>query len=127
MSDENQSTSSQLGVTIQAPITVTEPSQPAPQTTPTLDPTDEQRIGWMEDWKKKVQSDIDEYAAEKEKEMVEWRRQKEMYDGWLNKRMKTIKKFDKLMNERKKVMLQIDREIATINKKIQSKQGEQVQ
>ena len=97
-----------------------------PQGTPTLDPTNEQRIQWMEDWKKKVQSDIDEYAADKEKEMVEWRRQKEMYDGWLNKRMKTIKKFDKLMNERKKVMLQIEREIATLNKKIQT-QGEQTQ
>lgn len=102
----------------QVPATET-PAVPAVDA-PITPPSTEEKIRLMEDWKKTVEKHIAEYSEEKEKEMVVWRRQKEMYDNWLSGRMKKIKKYDTFINGRKKVILEINREIEKLKSELPS-------
>jgi hypothetical protein len=81
----------------------------------TEEPTIEQKLKWLNEWKEKVQQEISDYTAERDKVFAVYKKQKEMYDGWLNKKMKKIKKYDVVMNNRKKVLMDIDKEITNLS------------
>lgn len=83
---------------------------PAP-TPPLEEPTKEQKIQWLNEWKVKVQKEIEDYTLEKDKLYAVYKKQKEMYDSWLSTKMKKIKKYDVVMNNRKKVLIDIEKEI----------------
>jgi len=85
-------------------------------TTATEEPTIEQKLKWLNEWKEKVQQEISDYTAERDKIFSVYKKQKEMYDGWLNKKMKKIKKYDVVMNNRKKVLMDIDKEMSNLSK-----------
>lgn len=79
------------------------------------EPTIEQKLKWLNEWKEKVQQEINDYTAERDKIFAVYKKQKEMYDSWLNKKMKKIKKYDVVMNGRKKVLIDIDKEISNLS------------
>jgi len=79
------------------------------------EPTSEQKLKWLNEWKEKVQQEISDYTAERDKVFAVYKKQKEMYDGWLNKKMKKIKKYDVVMNGRKKVLIDIEKEITNLS------------
>lgn len=81
------------------------------------EPTVEQKLKWLNEWKEKVQQEIGDYTAERDKLYAVYKKQKEMYDGWLGTKMKKIKKYDVVMNNRKKVLLDIEKEISNLNAK----------
>lgn len=75
----------------------------------------------MEEWRTKVTSEVDEYNSKKDKVYVVYKRQKEMYDKWLSCPMKKMKKLDKIITERKKVLIDVDREISKLKETISIK------
>jgi len=77
------------------------------------EPTPEQKLEWLIAWRTKVQGEIDDYNGEKDKLYAVYKKQKEMYDSWLSGRMKKIKKYDNLVMGRKKVLIDINKEIET--------------
>jgi hypothetical protein len=79
------------------------------------EPSAEQKLKWLNEWKEKVQQEISDYTSERDKIFAVYKKQKEMYDGWLNKKMKKIKKYDVVMNNRKKVLMDIDKEITNLS------------
>jgi len=83
---------------------------------PNEEPTVEQKLKWLTEWKEKVQQEISDYTAERDKLYSAYKKQKEMYDGWLGTKMKKIKKYDVVMNNRKKVLLDIEKEMSNLNK-----------
>jgi hypothetical protein len=95
--------------------------QPTPSLVLIDEPTVEQKKQWLSDWKNKVQNEISGYSEEREKLFAIYRKQKEMYDGWLNLRMKKIKKYDVVMNNRKKVLMDIEKELAILESNEQVK------
>lgn len=80
------------------------------------EPTIEQKLKWLNEWKEKVQLEINDYTLERDKIFAVYKKQKEMYDSWLNKKMKKIKKYDVVMNGRKKVLIDIEKEISKLSK-----------
>jgi hypothetical protein len=88
-----------------------------PTIPPLEEPTSEQKIKWLNEWKEKVQQEISDYTSERDKLYAVYKKQKEMYDGWLGTKMKKIKKYDIVMNNRKKVLLDIEKEISNLNSK----------
>lgn len=74
----------------------------------------EKLLELMEIWKGKVQEEISDYEGKKGEIYVIYKRQKEMYDKWLSGPMGKMKKFDKLIAGRKKVLIDIDKEINKI-------------
>ena len=88
---------------------------PEGKSTILADPNDrvppEQLLQLLAEWKAKVESDVAELEAKKAKVHAVYKRQKEMYDKWLAGPLGKMKKFDKIINERKKVILDVEREI----------------
>lgn len=82
-----------------------------PRSTVHLDPTDEQKIQWMEQWKANVTSEIDGYSSARADIYAIYKKQKDMYDSWLSGKLKKMKKYDMLINRRKKVLLDINKEL----------------
>ncbi len=74
----------------------------------------EQMLEWMKVWKEKVEGEIALYESGKQKVYVVYKRQKDMYDKWLSGRLKKMKKFDGLINNRKKVLIDVNKEIAKL-------------
>lgn len=62
-------------------------------------------------WKVKVEKEIADYDARRGEVYTIYKRQKDLYDKWLTTPMKKIKKFDSLINGRKKVLLDVEKEI----------------
>lgn len=82
---------------------------------PLEEPTKEQKLKLLNEWKEKVQGEISDYTSERDKLYSVYKKQKEMYDGWLGTKMKKIKKYDVVMNNRKKVLLDIEKEISNLS------------
>lgn len=74
----------------------------------------EKLLGFMEMWKLKVEKEIQEYEDEKQKIYAVYKKQKDMYDGWLSVRLKKMKKYDVALNGRKKVLIDVNKEIAKL-------------
>ena len=81
---------------------------------PNDDVPPEKLLELMEIWKGKVQEEISDYEGKKGEVYVIYKRQKDMYDKWLSGPMGKMKKFDKLIAGRKKVLIDIDKEINKI-------------
>lgn len=63
-------------------------------------------------WKKNVEDAIAVHQAKKDAEYAVYKRQKDLYDSWLSTRSKSMKKIDILINNRKKVLIDVNKEIA---------------
>ena len=77
--------------------------------------TDAKKLILLNQWKDKVQGEIDDYNAEKDKIYQAYKAQKEKFDKLLGVKIKKMKKFDGLINNRKKVMTDIVSEIDKLN------------
>lgn len=73
--------------------------------------TEEKKVILLNQWKEKVQKEIDDYTAEKDKIMEEYKRIKSRMDKILGVRLKKMKKYDAVINSRKKVLTDIIKEI----------------
>jgi hypothetical protein len=78
------------------------------------DPTTEEKIVLLTAWSTKVETEIAGYTAERDKLYAAYKKQKDMYDHWLGIKMKKIKKYDVVLNERKKVHLDIKKELVKL-------------
>lgn len=76
--------------------------------------TEEKKIILLNQWKDKVQGEIDEYNAEKDKIYQVYKKQKDKFDKILGVKLKKIKKIDGLANNRKKVLADIIKEIENL-------------
>jgi hypothetical protein len=68
----------------------------------------------LNQWKNKVQGEIDDYTAEKNKLFDAYKKQKEKFDRLLAVKLKKTKKYDMVINSRKKVLVDIIKEIAIL-------------
>lgn len=84
-----------------------------------IDPNEEitnhKKLILLTQWKEKVDGEISAYTAERDKIMAAYKIQKERFDKILSKKMKKMKKLDSLLNGRKKVLLDINKEIDMAN------------
>lgn len=71
----------------------------------------EQKIQLLYSWKEKVDKEVADYTSERDGLMAIYRTHKARYDHALNKRMEKIKKIDGLLNGRKKVLMEVVKEI----------------
>jgi hypothetical protein len=78
----------------------------------------EKLLGLLEIWKQQVEAEIADHDGKKQKIYVVYKRQKDMYDRWLSGPMNKMKKLDGLINGRKKVLMDVSREIKQIKDKI---------
>lgn len=77
--------------------------------------TNEKKIYLLNEWKKKVEQELADYEAEKDKIFQAYKKQKEKYDKILGVKLKKMKKYDVVMNSRKKVLNDIIKEIGIIS------------
>lgn len=84
-----------------------------------IDPNEEiteaKKFILLNQWKDKVQGEVDDYTNEKGKIMDAYKKQKEKFDKMLGVKVKKMKKFDGLISNRKKVLADIIKEIAILN------------
>ena len=71
----------------------------------------EKLLELLEIWKVKVESEIAEFEAKKAGVYATYKRQKDLYDKWLSGPMGKMKKLDKLAAGRKKVLIDVNKEI----------------
>ena len=76
--------------------------------------TDDKKLILLNQWKDKVQGEIDDYNTEKDKVYQAYKIQKEKFDKLLGVKLKKMKKFDGLINNRKKVFADIVKEIENL-------------
>jgi uncharacterized protein YfbU (UPF0304 family) len=83
-----------------------------------IDPNEEiteaKKLILLNQWKNKVQSEVDDYTAEKNKLFDAYKKQKEKFDRLLAVKLKKTKKYDMVINGRKKVLADIIKEIAIL-------------
>lgn len=72
----------------------------------------------MQIWREKILSEIAEQEGKKGEVYKIYKRQKDMYDKWLSGPMGKMKKFDKVISGRKKVLIDIDKEINKIKDRL---------
>ena len=89
--------------------------QPPVDTSVRIDPNEEitaaKKVILLNQWKEKVEKEIADYSTEREKIMVVYKKQKEQFDRLLGEKSKKMKKYDMVMNARKKVLTDIIKEI----------------
>lgn len=76
--------------------------------------TEEKKLILLNQWKDKVQGEVDDYNAEKDKIYQVYKKQKEKFDKILGVKLKKMKKIDGLANNRKKVLADILKEIENL-------------
>lgn len=76
--------------------------------------TSEKKLILLNQWKDKVQNEIDEYNAEKERLFQIYKKQKDRFDKILAVKLKKIKKIETFANGRKKVLSEVIKEIDTL-------------
>lgn len=91
----------------------TEP-QPEVKIDPNEELTGEKQLILMNQWKQKVEQELADYSAAKEVIATDFKRQKERFDKILSVKIKKMKKYDNVMNSRKKVLNEIVAEIAKL-------------
>ena len=79
--------------------------------------TDAKKFILLNQWKNKVQAEIDDYTTEKNKIFDAYKKQKEKFDRLLVLNLKKTKKYDMVINSRKKVLTDIIKEIAILEPK----------
>ena len=79
--------------------------------------TDAKKFILLNQWKNKVQAEIDDYTAEKNKIFDAYKKQKEKFDRLLVVKLKKTKKYDMVINSRKKVLTDIIKEISILEPK----------
>ena len=79
--------------------------------------TDAKKFILLNQWKNKVQAEIDDYTTEKNKIFDAYKKQKEKFDRLLVLKLKKTKKYDMVINNRKKVLTDIIKEIAILEPK----------
>ena len=86
-----------------------------------IDPNEEiteaKKLILLNQWKNKVQGEIDDYTAEKNKLFDAYKKQKEKFDRLLAVKLKKTKKYDMVINSRKKVLVDIIKEISILEPK----------
>lgn len=86
-----------------------------------IDPNEEiteaKKLILLNQWKNKVQTEVDDYTAEKNKLFDAYKKQKEKFDRLLAVKLKKTKKYDMVINSRKKVLVDIIKEIAILEPK----------
>lgn len=84
-----------------------------------IDPNEEiteaKKLILLNQWKDKVQNEVDDYTVEKNKIMDAYKKKKEKFDRLLGIKIKKMKKYDGLINNRKKVLIDIIKEINNID------------
>ena len=76
--------------------------------------TDAKKFILLNQWKNKVQAEIDDYTTEKNKIFDAYKKQKEKFDRLLVLKLKKTKKYDMVINSRKKVLTDIIKEISIL-------------
>ena len=83
-----------------------------------IDPNEEiteaKKFILLNQWKNKVQDEVNDYTAEKNKIFDAYKKQKEKFDRLLAVKLKKTKKYDMVINSRKKVLTDIIKEIAIL-------------
>ena len=86
-----------------------------------IDPNEEiteaKKLILLNQWKNKVQSEVNDYTAEKNKLFDAYKKQKEKFDRLLVVKLKKTKKYDMVINSRKKVLTDIIKEISILEPK----------
>jgi len=86
-------------------------TQPEVRIDPNAEITPETQLVLMNQWKDKVQQELADYTAAKDVIAADFKRQKERFDKILSVKIKKMKKYDIVMNSRKKVLHEIVSEI----------------
>lgn len=73
--------------------------------------TNDQKIYLLNEWKKKVEQELADYNAEKDKIYQAYKKQKDKYDVILGVKLKKMKKYDTVINSRRKVLNEVIKEI----------------
>jgi len=76
--------------------------------------TEAKKFILLNQWKNKVQDEVNDYTAEKNKIFDAYKKQKEKFDRLLAVKLKKTKKYDMVINSRKKVLTDIIKEIAIL-------------
>ncbi len=74
----------------------------------------EKLLELMEIWKKKIEEEITDHETKKAGIYAVYKKQKDMYDKWLSTPLGKMKKLDKIISGRKKVLIDIEKEIKKI-------------
>jgi hypothetical protein len=76
--------------------------------------TEAKKFILLNQWKNKVQDEVNDYTTEKNKLFDAYKKQKEKFDRLLAVKLKKTKKYDMVINSRKKVLADIIKEIAIL-------------
>lgn len=77
--------------------------------------TPDQKIYLLNEWKKKVEQELADYNAEKDKIFQAYKKQKDRFDKILGVKLKKMKKYDTVINSRKKVLMEVVKEIENLS------------
>jgi hypothetical protein len=94
-------------------------NKPAMKIDPNGEITEEQKLYLLNEWKNKVENEIADYNAEKDKVFQVYKKQKEQYDKILGVKLKKMKKFDTIINSRRKVLNEVIKEIENLKKPLE--------
>lgn len=78
--------------------------------------TDAKKLILLNQWRDKVQNEIDEYNTEKDRLFQIYKKKKDKFDRILGVKLKKIKKIETFSNSRKKVLAEIAKEIENLAK-----------
>lgn len=78
--------------------------------------TEDKKLILLNQWKDKVQNEVAEYDAQKDKIFQFYKKKKDKFDKILSVQLKKIKKIEMLANSRKKVLAEIVKEIENLSK-----------
>lgn len=82
--------------------------------------TEENKKILLNQWREKVELEISGYVEERDKITEEYKRIKARMDKILGTRLKKMKKYDAVINARKKVLSDINSEIGILNNCVQN-------
>lgn len=74
----------------------------------------ESKVKLLTDWIEVIQTDVGTMNAARDSAFAEYTKLKTTTDAWLASRMRKVNKIDKRINERKKAIKEIEREIEEI-------------
>jgi cytidylate kinase len=77
--------------------------------------TQDQKVYLLNEWKKKVEQELADYNAEKDKIFQAYKKQKDRFDKILGVKLKKMKKYDTVINSRKKVLMEVVKEIDNLS------------
>lgn len=89
-----------------------------PQQEVKIDPNEEithdKKVYLLNEWRKKVEQELADYNAEKDKIFQAYKKQKERFDKILGVKLKKMKKYDTVINARRKVLNEVIKEIENL-------------